>query len=489
MLPFLLLLTLAWGALAFGGVYAWGYVPLCVAAVSIGVSALRRRATAEWRPDLALVWTLVTIGLAMALTLVPLPRDLIVMLSPNTDQLLRKLEFGYAMRLGAGDGVRLWHTLSIVPSSTLLGLGLFVPLAVLLVGLQRGLRAREVRTIAPGIVGIGLLLALIALVFRTGANGRIYGVWMPVGGPVALVHGGGPFINKNHFAGWLLMAVPLGIGYFAALVARDLPHAGQGWRARLLWFSTREANQAVLVGASLLFMGLALAMSLSRSGIACFVIAIGITSWAIVRRMAGERSGRAGRPGRGRTTRLLLGGYLAFLLVLSLGWAGFETLAARFARVSGADAADRWSAWSDTVRIIKDFPLVGTGVGTFGDVMLFYQSTNPLDRVAQSHNDYLQVLAEGGLALAIPAVVFLAVFVRAVRRRFRDETTDPTIYWIRAGAVTGLIAIALQEIVEFSLQCPGNAVLCVVLMGIAAGRLPHRRTLTNGLHQHEHSLC
>jgi len=69
------------------------------------------------------------------------------------------------------------------------------------------------------------------------------------------------------------------------------------------------------------------------------------------------------------------------------------------------------------------------------------------------------------------------VFVRAVRRRFRDDTTDPTIYWIRAGAVTGLIAIALQELVEFSLQCPGNAVLCVVLMGIAAGRLPHRKTL------------
>jgi len=119
MLPLLLVLTLAWGALAFGGVYPWGYVPLSAAAVSIGASALRRRTTVEWRPDLALAWTLVALGLSVALQLVPLPRDLVVTLSPNTDQLLRRLELGYAVRVGARDGLPVWHALSAVPLSTL----------------------------------------------------------------------------------------------------------------------------------------------------------------------------------------------------------------------------------------------------------------------------------------------------------------------------------------------------------------------------------
>ena len=65
-------------------------------------------------------------------------------------------------------------------------------------------------------------------------------------------------------------------------------------------------------------------------------------------------------------------------------------------------------------------------------------------------------------------------FVRDVRRRLREETSVST-YWIRGGAVIGLLAIALQETVEFSLQMPGNAVLFAVLCGIALHRSPARR--------------
>lgn len=50
------------------------------------------------------------------------------------------------------------------------------------------------------------------------------------------------------------------------------------------------------------------------------------------------------------------------------------------------------------------------------------------------------------------------------------------MYWIRAGAVTGLVAIGLQEIGEYSLQMPGNTALFVVLMAMAAGKAPHRRS-------------
>jgi hypothetical protein len=69
----------------------------------------------------------------------------------------------------------------------------------------------------------------------------------------------------------------------------------------------------------------------------------------------------------------------------------------------------------------------------------------------------------------MPAIAYLGAFLVVVRRRFAQETI-PSIYWIRAGAVVGLLAIALQEIVEFSLQVPGNAFLFIVLCAIPMHR-------------------
>jgi O-antigen ligase len=88
----------------------------------------------------------------------------------------------------------------------------------------------------------------------------------------------------------------------------------------------------------------------------------------------------------------------------------------------------------------------------------------------EAHNDYLQLLVEGGWLVTVPALALLGLFAREVRRRFREGRDDRTGYWLRLGAVTGLVAIAFQEIVEFSLQMPGNAAFFTVLCAIAVRR-------------------
>lgn len=94
-------------------------------------------------------------------------------------------------------------------------------------------------------------------------------------------------------------------------------------------------------------------------------------------------------------------------------------------------------------------------------------------RRTEAHNDFLQLAAEGGLLLTIPALLCAGAFIAAVRRRFNEETSVRT-YWLRVGAVTGLTAIALQETVDFSLQMPGNAALFAVLCAIALHSMPQR---------------
>ena len=99
--------------------------------------------------------------------------------------------------------------------------------------------------------------------------------------------------------------------------------------------------------------------------------------------------------------------------------------------------------------------------------MLRYQEFEPSTRTLEAHNDYLQLVAEGGALLAIPAIAALFVLAREIRRRFREGRDDQTTYWLRVGAATGLVAIGLQEIVEFSLQIPGIAALFAVVAAIA----------------------
>ena len=69
-----------------------------------------------------------------------------------------------------------------------------------------------------------------------------------------------------------------------------------------------------------------------------------------------------------------------------------------------------------------------------------------------------------------PSVTFAVM----VRRRFM--VSDGPAYWIRLGAVAGIVAVAVQSVVEFSLQVPGNAVLFATLCALALHRDPASST-------------
>jgi hypothetical protein len=121
-------------------------------------------------------------------------------------------------------------------------------------------------------------------------------------------------------------------------------------------------------------------------------------------------------------------------------------------------------------RLRPIFPVFGTGLGTIGKAMLVYQTASRPWMYAQAHNDYLQLLAEGGALVVIPALVVLSLVLVTIRRRLTLAADQPLTRWIRTGAVAGLAGIAAQSAVEFSLQMPGNAVVFVLLLAIAMHR-------------------
>jgi O-antigen ligase len=94
--------------------------------------------------------------------------------------------------------------------------------------------------------------------------------------------------------------------------------------------------------------------------------------------------------------------------------------------------------------------------------------------LAQAHNDYLQVLVEGGLLVAVPVAIALGLLAFAIRRSVNEARGDSYDYWVRAGATVGLVAMGIQETVEFSLQMPANAFLFATLAAMAV--CPVRKT-------------
>ena len=226
------------------------------------------------------------------------------------------------------------------------------------------------------------------------------------------------------------------------------------WRSRLVWFSSPDANKLILAGLSSVVMGLALVLTLSRAGIACFALALLLLGWFVRRREAGG-------------VRRSLGlAYVALVALVGIGWAGVDAVAREFWIASWDDVGGRLLPWQQGLNIISDFALTGTGLNTYGTATLLY----PLDtgqHFVHAHNGYIQLAAEGGLLVGLPLLVAASVFARDVARRFRSGNDDGTTQWIRAGAVTGIAAIALQEVVDFGLQMPGNMVFFTVLCAIA----------------------
>jgi O-antigen ligase len=450
----LLVAALAWGAFAFGAVYPWAYWPLAAAAFTVGAAGLAIGAGGSTR---RLDVTSLTIAfcaflVAGLLQLTPVPVSLLGSVSPESAGLIAQLNVAVA----AGTVNR--HPSSIAPALTQTGLVLMAAYALLVLGCARLFSLRGARGVAEAIAVIGVALALVAIVQKPLFAGRIYGFWTPLEDATPF----GPFVNRNHFAGWMLMALPMVFGLLCGGSARAMRGVKPCWRERLLWFSSPAANRLLLLASGAGVMALSLVLTMSRSGIAALALAV-VTTGAFVAR-------------RQRTTRRAVTlAYLFLLVFVVVAWAGADAIASQFARADWSELNGRRGAWADAIDVASRFPLVGTGLNTYGVATLFYQQHDLAHHYSSAHNDFLQLAAEGGLLLTVPALLCAGFFILAVRRRFVEES-GAGAYWLRVGAATGLTAIALQETVEFSLQMPGNAALFAVLCGIALHRAPAVRS-------------
>ncbi|MDX2044128.1 MAG: O-antigen ligase family protein [Acidobacteriota bacterium] len=273
----------------------------------------------------------------------------------------------------------------------------------------------------------------------------------------------GPFVNRNHFAGFLVMGVALAGGLMIGRVVKQI------WLA--------------IYASCALAMCAGIGLSASRGGVLAlaaeivFLVLIAIPTFFHSRRE--DKARRVGVLIRAAAVLLIGTGAIAGAMLL----VGSEGLVANFSQLqaeTGGElpASERFSRrdiWRATTELIKDHPMTGVGLGAFQFAYTRYDQSSGIQRVEQSHNDYLQIVADAGLIGGAIALVFIVLlFVRGFTTL---QTHNRQKRAVAMGALAGCFAIAVHSFVEFNLQITSNAQLFLALAALATtGRHKHRES-------------
>lgn len=454
----LLVLLVCASYLLFAGGPEWTAVPLLLLAAGVGL-ADPRRTFAFPRTDRPLDLSLVVIAAGLLLQSVPLPRAVVAVLSPRSPAIQESLNF---MPLGATPA---WQSLSIDAGASFGALGTFT-LGILTFWAARGVFSgrRGTRKFCQALAVIGGVAAVVAIVQRQIEPELVLGTLRT---STTSASPFGAFVNRNHFAGWLLMIVAPVAGY---LLAHANVHPEY---RRSVTAAAREALRtgslltilATLISAGTIFL------TLSRSAVAGLGAGLAGGWWLVRSRLDLRRQGSP-------VLFVVAAAGIVMLLVFVDTDKWVARISSSFERAPVGASAGRLTIWRETAPIIRDFAITGTGAGTFADAMTVYQRTRlwvgsmgKWTHFNSAHSHYLELVAEGGLLLTVPTV--LGVWWLSVIGKRAMAADRSHIYWVRAGAAAGLIAVAVQSIWEVPLVMPANAVLAAVLAALVVHERPH----------------
>lgn len=337
------------------------------------------------------------------------------------------------------------HAISVVPFETeYAALALLPVLAMLFLGAQ--LRTSQVRTATQVLVAVAAVQAVAGLMQ--------YGM---LGGGAASARASGTFVNPNHFAGLLLMVLPIALMGLAVEIGDRTRERVRG-RGMIGVFKRAVASKGLKVLAAAVVAVLilvAIVYSRSRAGIALAAIGVALTTLAAAPRVGGPRAY----------------GVIGLVLAIAVGVAlaiGLIPVVDRFAETDMLDD-DRWPMIMGAIGMAGQFFPMGSGTGTFAALYPPFQPAGILAFVHRAHNEYVEWIVEGGL-LALVAILF-AVALYAIRVVLLARATERhRVHYLQVGAALGVLLMALHSLVDFNLRIPANAMVFAFLSGVLLAR-------------------
>lgn len=464
---YLLLVAAPW---FFGGVEITYSIGLY-----LGISIMLLLAIAEsWRSPRSYKFsgTLVLLALLFlfsCLQIIPLSKSTLAWLSPNTNQaysqFLPQEQELPSDETAAEKSPLVGSTLSFYPGATRIRLLELLAIFALFAVFRYCLATPEVLTrMAWVLVSNCAALAVFAIFQKLNSpENQIY--WrteFTFQGALAF----GPFINRNHFSSYVIFGLCMGMGLFLSLILRDnqpyrsqLNSGEQGYSGTgilVLWSNVLQHPTAVWLVIPLGVIAAAIVVSLSRSGMLAMAIGLGTLLLLLARFF----------PKRGLLSLSLV------ILVMGAGllaWLGVKETINRFTQ-SDVQKDLRWVLFQSSFEIIRQYPLFGTGLGTFVHMEPRYRPTTSPQNAStmHAHNEYLEALVEGGIVRLTLTLLIIALVLRA---GWKGVQLNREASWmpILLGAWAAFLALCVQSIVEFGIHVPAVALVTISVMGLLTG--------------------
>ena len=329
--------------------------------------------------------------------------------------------------------VQKFFGLSVYPYATKIELLKWIAyFALAFLGVETFRTPAQSKSLAVFLVSFGFLVALFAIAQHYAFNGKLY--WF-----VPLPQSSepfGPFVDRDHFAGFIELTAPFGLA--------------------MLFNGTWRGERAALVALFTAVPITALVLCGSRGGILGFAFA------SLFLIFVSQRQNMRIRQLLAFASLIILCGSLVFWLGASATMQRFGTLT-----VSDLSRDQRVSMDRDTLRIFQDHYTTGTGLGTLETVFPRYETDYTGRVVDHAHNDYLELLAETGAIGGFLGLVFIVLLFRQgfTNLNSRQCQSDHVFY---AGALASCSALLVHSFVDFNLHVPANACLFLLLATLAS---------------------
>jgi O-antigen ligase len=315
--------------------------------------------------------------------------------------------------------------------------------------------SKRKRSVAFFIVGFGSLMAFFGILQWLTKPAGIYGLRpTPQAIPFA------SFVNQHHFAALMEMTIGVGLGLLFGLKTR--------------------MDRALLIGFALLLMAAAIVLTGSRGGVLGLFAVIGffILYWRAI-----GYGGTAEAPVMSRhiQSRLAVVAAAVFGIVILVGMVlflgGTDSLLRGFGLHGGESdfTSGRSHFWKIAWQIFLSHPIIGAGFDSFGVAYTRLDTMNGLFRVEQAHNDYLQTLADGGIAAFVAALAFI-FFLFGKGIRVIAKTYDRLDKSIAVGAMAGCAGILTHSFFDFPIRTPANAYFFLTLVVLTVNGVVHNST-------------
>jgi len=263
----------------------------------------------------------------------------------------------------------------------------------------------------------------------------------------------GTFINRNHFAGYLEISLAIGTGVMISnLSGRKL---GYGTRQKIRNLIVLMFSKKLRLRTYLSIMVIALVLTHSRMGNTAFFVSLTV-SGASLFLLAKEKR---------KSLAVFIISVIAIDIFIVGAWFGLEKVTDRIENTT-ITKEQRLDVDRYALDYITNYPLVGSGAGTFFAIFPKYRGSDVKKYFDHAHNDYIELISEVGVfgVVMLFSIVAMSIY-KSVLSMYQRR--DSLVVGMAFAVFMGVLSIMIHSFVDFNLQIPANALLFILLLSLS----------------------